>query len=152
MKKTALSFLSAFTLIELLVVITIIGVLSTMILNAGRGVQNKSYRARAQAEISAMGSALESFKADMGDYPTGSNVASVSANNNYLLTNLMPSVNKVYFEFKRGMTNASGNIVDPWAQAYGYCYPGSVDRSGTNFFDLWSQAGSANTNSWIKNW
>jgi len=65
----------------------------------------------------------------------------------------MPSTGKVYFEFNKGMTNVSGsatNIVDPFGEQYGYVYPGTMN--GSNFFDLWSRAGSTNTNAWITNW
>jgi len=51
------------------------------------------------------------------------------------------------------MTNASGYFQDPFGNSYGYQYPGDVNRSGTNFYDLWSTANKpANSNAWIKNW
>jgi hypothetical protein len=67
----------------------------------------------------------------------------------------MPATGKVYFEFKKAMTNTNG-IVDPFGTTYGYQYPGAATNSGTNFFDLWSTAGSttaaSNAPKWIKNW
>jgi hypothetical protein len=62
---------------------------------------------------------------------------------------------KVYFEFDKKMTNPAGNIVDPFGATYRYQYPGNVDRSGTNFFDLWStgkKINETNEANWIKNW
>src|SRR5213078_3464989 len=59
----------AFTLIELLVVIAIIIILAGLILTTSGYVQRKGARARAETEIAAMSSALESYKADNGIYP-----------------------------------------------------------------------------------
>ena len=68
---------------------------------------------------------------------------------------LSPSTGKVYFEFSKGMTSSSG-IVDPFGTVYYYQYPGNSNYSGTNFFDLYSTAGSStdptNLVKWIKNW
>jgi general secretion pathway protein G len=147
--------LQAFTLIELLVVMAIIAILAGLVLSTAGFVQRKAATSRAEAEIKALEAALESYKADMGDYPTGTNggtnVTAPSSGNNFLLVALYPSTGKVYFEFSKSMTNGS-NIVDPFGEQYGYMYPGSSNRNGSNFFDLWSRAGGTNTNAWIKNW
>jgi len=149
-----------FTLIELLVVMAIIAILAGLILSTAGYVQKKGATSRAEAEVAALSAALESFKADMGDYPaitngsptaTTVNPGSSDANSRILMTNLMPlTTGKVYFEFNKGMTNAGGAIVDPFGNRYGYMYPGTM--SGSNFFDLWSTVGTTNTNAWIKNW
>ena len=146
-----------FTLIELLVVITIIGILAALVLQTAGYVQKKAARSRAEAEIAALSTALESYKADKGDYPRDTNTAP-STGNAFLRAALAPSSGKVYFEFSKGMgTNADFSatnqaILDPFGEGYGYQYPGDTARSGINFFDLWSRAGTANTNQWIKNW
>ena len=87
--------------------------------------------------MAALTVALENYRADNGDYPQGTNVNGVNApaSNSFLLSSLMPSTGKVYFEFNKSMTNAS-NVVDPFGENYGYQYPGDEKRSGTNFFDL----------------
>jgi prepilin-type N-terminal cleavage/methylation domain-containing protein len=159
-----------FTLIELLVVIAIIAILAALVLQTAGYVQRKGATSRAEAEVAALSAALESYKADMGDYPTGTNgsdtgTASPGTNNAFLRAALAPDgsnslnpLNKVYFEFAKGMgnsTNVSATnqpVLDPFGEGYGYQYQGSPNRSGTNFFDLWSRAGSTNTNAWIKNW
>jgi len=135
-----------FTLIELLIVITIIAVLASLVLAASRSVQNKGSRSRAEAEIAAVAAALESYKADNGDYPYGTNSLA-------LVTNLMPSSGKVYFEFKAKATNSSG-WADPFGDNnYGYAYTNGSPNNGINNYDLWSYAGNrTNSNSWIKNW
>jgi len=149
---------SAFTLIELLVVIAIIAILAGLILSTAGGIQKKAARSRAESEIAAMSAALESYKADNGDYPTAANSGT---NDSSLYAALCPATNttnistKVYFEFSKGMLGSAG-IVDPFGTAYYYQYPGSSNYSGTNFFDLYSTAGtSTNTTNqvkWIKNW
>jgi len=156
-KDLASGKLPGFTLIELLVVMAIIAILAALVLSTAGYVQKKGATSRAEAEIAALSAALESYKADMGDYPTGTNGSATATTaptngNNFLLTNLMPPTGKVYFEFRKGMTNTSGNIIDPFGEQYGYMYPGNANRNGSNFFDLWSRVSSTNTNAWIKNW
>jgi len=138
-----------FTLIELLIVIAIIAILASLVLAAAGSVQKKGARSRAESEIAAVAAALESYKADNGDYPSNSTAGSLS-----LVTNLMPPSGggKVYFEFKSKFTNSSG-WVDPFGYNYNYIYTNGAPNNGTNNYDLWSTAGnSANTNAWIKNW
>ncbi|HEY5705377.1 MAG TPA: prepilin-type N-terminal cleavage/methylation domain-containing protein [Terrimicrobiaceae bacterium] len=144
----------AFTLIELLVVIAIIAILAGLILSTAGYIQKKGAMSRAEAEIAALSVALENYKADNGDYPHGNNVAGdgMPANNGFLLSSLMPGAGKVYFEFNKSMTNAAGNVVDPFGENYGYQYPGDTDRSGTDFFDLFSRCASSDPRQWKVNW
>lgn len=138
-----------FTLIEILIVISIIAILASLVLSAAGFVQKKGARNRAEAEIAAIGAALESYKADNGDYPSNS----ISTNNTNLVTALMPTNgSKVYFEFKtKFLTN--GNILDPFGNNYNYLYTNGSPNNGTNNYDLWSTAGGSSvTNTWIKNW
>ncbi len=161
-----------FTLIELLVVITVIAILAGLVLQTAGYVQKKAARSRAEAEIAALSAALESYKADMGDYPAGANgnpsiTTATGTANAFLRAALAPSTEKVYFEFSKGMgtntttlsSETSQAILDPFGEGYGYYYtnsaagaPNAGIRSGTNFFDLWSRSGTTNTNQWIKNW
>ncbi|MDB6146931.1 MAG: bacterial ral secretion pathway protein g signature [Spartobacteria bacterium] len=60
----------AFTILELLIVISIIIVLAGLTLATMGYVQKKGARSRAETEIAAISTALESYKADNGVYPT----------------------------------------------------------------------------------
>ena len=133
---------------ELLIVIAIIAILASLVLAAAGSVQKKGARSRTEAEIAALGAALESYKADNGDYPSNS----LANNSAALVTTLMPSSGKVYYEFKtKSLTN--NNFLDPFGSSYNYRYPGLPNQSGTNNYDLWSTAGGSTvTNTWIKNW
>jgi prepilin-type N-terminal cleavage/methylation domain-containing protein len=143
-----------FTILELIIVIAIIAILAGLILSTAGYVQKKGASSRAQTEIAALTVALENFKADHGDYPRGTNTNGTAppTGNTFLLTNLMPTNGKVYFEFNKSMTNANGNVVDPFGENYGYQYPGDTNRSGTYFFDLFSRCASSDTNQWKANW
>jgi general secretion pathway protein G len=150
-KKILRPPVGGFTLIELLIVIAIIAILAALVLAAAGGVQKKGARSRAEGEIAALEAALESFKADNGDYPSNS-VPNSSAS---LVTNLMPTNGgKVYYEFKSKWLNGN-NYLDPFGYSYNYIYTNGSPNNGTNNYDLWSTAGnSSDTNSqhWIKNW
>ena len=142
---------SAFTLVELLIVIAIIAILASLVLAAASSVQKKGARSRAEGEIAALEAALESFKADNGDYPTNS----ISNSSASLVNNLMPTNGgKVYYEFKSKWLSGT-NYLDPFGYSYNYIYTNGSPNNGTNNYDLWSTAGnSSDTNAkhWIKNW
>lgn len=144
-----------FTLIELLVVIAIIAVLASLVLAAAGSVQKKGARSRAEAEIKAVEAALESYKADNGDYPTNS-FGSGSPNLVAALMNTNTAGSKIYFEFKFKNIDKvikPGSYLDPYGNPYEYTYTNGSPNNGTNNYDLWSTAGgSTNTNAWIKNW
>lgn len=180
MKKRRFPF-AGFTLIELLVVVAIIAILASLALGTAGYIQRKAATSRAEAELQAIATALESYKADMGDYPMMTNVdltrgwVDPPLTNNYILrmalgpktTNELNPSGKIYFEFTKGMgtmpqdpfaTNQS--FLDAFGESWGYHYTtngigGTGSRmNGTNsgIYDLWSRAGTTNTAQWIKNW
>jgi general secretion pathway protein G len=156
-----------FSLIELLVVVAIIAILAGLILQTAGYVQNRAARSRAQTEIAAISAALESYRADYGDYPRWTNNAPGSANMLFralVLSNAsLNPLGKVYLDAPASIlktpnqpNSTTNELFDPFGQPYEYRYPGDSNRNGSNFFDLWSHAG-VNTNAtnaprWEKNW
>ena len=127
----------AFTLIELLVVVAIIAILAALTLSTLGYVNKKSAISRAQAEVAALSSAIERYKLDAGSYPSSAAV---------LFTNLCGG-SRVYFEPTPSMVGTNAGVVqfnDPWGTAYGY-------SNLTTYFELWSTAGGAASNNWIRN-
>jgi len=160
--------LRGFTLLELLTVITIIIILAGLILAGAGFAQQKAARDRASAEIAALSVALESYKADNGEYPrsaltdamaitvtTGSGAKNVSLflykelSGDRVVDRKTDADAKRYFEFKPDMLiPATGTtveyITDPFGNAYGYStiYAATSGTSGNNpTYDLWSTAG-----------
>lgn len=60
---------AGFTLIELLTVMAILAILASITITVGRGVQERARIARAKADLAVLAAALESYKAQHGDYP-----------------------------------------------------------------------------------
>ena len=60
---------SAFTLIELLLVLVILAVLASIVVVNFGSVNRKKDEAKVKTDISNLDTALEMYKADMGDYP-----------------------------------------------------------------------------------
>jgi len=139
----------AFTIVELLIVIAIILALAGLILATSGYIQTKSKRSRAEAEIAALSTALENYKADNGIYATDTangttntldsrtmfNPASVqyAAASLFLYKELSGDAagsrvptGKSYFSFKPNMlfpkdqTQAVTAIADPFGYSYGY--------------------------------
>jgi len=102
---------SGFTLIELMVVILIIGLLATIVVQNLKGATDKAKRIKAQADISALKTALDRYYLDNGSYPSSDQglTALVSA----------PQNGKVPADYPLG-----GYIEkipnDPWGNAYVY--------------------------------
>src|ERR1043166_3361044 len=59
----------SFTLVELIVVLTIIFVLTGLVFTAAGYIQKKGARSRTESEMAALGSAVENYKSDNGNYP-----------------------------------------------------------------------------------
>ncbi|HWE04596.1 MAG TPA: type II secretion system major pseudopilin GspG [Tepidisphaeraceae bacterium] len=126
---------SAFTLIELLLVLVILAVLASIVVVNFGSVNRKKDEAKVKTDISNLDTALEMYKADMGDYPPSlDGLIAPPGNAN---TWHGPYV-------KRGMPQ------DPWGHAYIYVYPGQHLANG---FDLSSQGdGHGGTTEGLDNW
>ena len=127
----------AFTLIELLAVVAVITILAGITLAALGGVNEKAARDRARTEIAAIANALESYRAQRGDYPParGSSVpySDIAA----------------YLQISGGAVQG-GQLTDPYGNPYVYILPGQRNPAS---FDLFSQGKDrSDTNKFIGNW
>lgn len=145
-----------FTLIELLVVVTIIAILAGLTLSTMGYVQSKGAKSRAEAEVAALSAAIDAYKLDNGDYPPMDSINATTA----VYSNLCPTgAGKVYFEPTAGMVYTNSKpyyFIDPWGTAYVYKTGAAATYNSSNFFDLYSTAGTSNNPinepKWIKNW
>jgi general secretion pathway protein G len=139
--RRSLTAVSAFTLIELLAVIAIIAILAAMTVGISKYAWTKAGTSRAQAEIAAMETALESYKLDVGQYPASAPTRANATNNATLYTALAGG-SKKYMTFKPDQLRVSGtitNVIDPFGTPYAY-FRSSDPSLVTNVvtFDLWS--------------
>lgn len=167
----------AFTVVELLVVMTIILVLAGLLFATAGYVQGKGARSRAEAEIAAISTALDNYRADHGIYPRDARTdalkprdpdpATYAPASLHLYDQLAGATDgsrrptaKLYFTFKPNQlspTDETQNVAfirDPFGNSYGYstaCQLSSADGYNPTF-DLWSTAGDAVQARWIKNW
>jgi prepilin-type N-terminal cleavage/methylation domain-containing protein len=62
-----------FTLIELLIVIVILGILAAIVVFAVQNLSSTSAKASCQSDFKTVETGMEAYKAQMGQYPSGSN-------------------------------------------------------------------------------
>lgn len=101
-----------FTLLELLVVLVIIGLLAGYVGPRFFAQIGKSETKTAQAQIAALGKALDTFRLDVGRYPTTSEGLAVL----HLRPTSEPRWSGPYLQ--------KGAPLDPWGKAYIYQAPG----------------------------
>ena len=137
---TPAASLQGFTLIELLVTITVIALLAGLTLAAVGGVNQKSYRDKAKAEIAAICNALEQYKSVNDSYPAASsgNIVPFSSSGNATI--------QPFFIANTISTNSSGQLTDPYGNAYKYQLPGTQNPAS---FDVWTTDSKGNI---IGNW
>jgi general secretion pathway protein G len=135
---------AAFTLIELLVVITIIGILAGLTIATIGGVQKNSARNKAKTEVEALSQAIENYKIEMGSYPPETPETALF---NELTGSGTLNRTKVYFEPPKSMYTNS-RFIDPWGNFYTYEVDSPVN---VGMFDIYSTAGQADANLYIRN-
>ena len=133
----------AFTLIELLVTITVIAILAGITLAAMGGVNQKATRDQAKAEVTAISNALEQYKSVNDSYPAAGGNSTVPFAETGATIRPFYIANKV-------QTNSSGQLQDPYGNAYQYLIPGTKNPAS---FDVWSTGkSSSDSTDDIGNW
>jgi general secretion pathway protein G len=138
--KTAPRRFAAFTLIELLVVVTIIAILAGLTLAISGGANQKAAMDKARAEVTAIANALEQYKIANDSYPAA------GGNGTVPIATIRP-----FYQAAQIQTNSSGQLEDPYGNAYQYRSPGTRNPAS---FDVFSRGrdGSQNTTDDIGNW
>lgn len=107
---------AGFTLLELLVVMVIIGLLASYVGPRFFEQVGKSETKAARAQIDAFGKALDTYRLDVGHYPTTEQ-------------GLQALIEKPANEAKWGGPYLQKNVpADPWGQPYRYKAPGDNNR------------------------
>lgn len=128
-----------FTLIELLVVMVILGMLAALVGPQIFGKVGKGKQSAAKTQIEMLGQALDSYRLDVGRYPT------TSEGLNALVTN--PGAQGWDGSYlKKGVPN------DPWQKPYQYQSPGA--HGDYDLFSLGADgaAGGEGENKDVNSW
>jgi len=129
-----------FTLLELLVVMVIIGLLAGYVAPRYFAQLGKSEVKTTQAQINALGKALDHFRLDVGHYPSSEQ-------------GLVALVTKPQNEAKwQGPYLEKAVPLDPWGKPYQYKFPGERSEYDLYSFGTDGQPGGADTAADIGNW
>lgn len=134
-----------FTLIELLVVLVIIGILAGYVGPRIMGHPEEAKRTMASAQISALETAIESYKLDNGVYPSTEQglQALVEA----------PSVGKLPKKWRKGGYMKKGKVPkDPWGNEYVYLSPGTHTDFDIISYGADNESGGEDADQDINNW
>jgi len=129
-----------FTLIELLVVMIIIGLLAALVGPKLFGKVGRSRLQAAKAQIELFGTALDSFRLDVGRYPTSAEGLSALRSN------------------PGGTSNWDGPYLsknipnDPWQNEYAYTSPGSNGEYDIVSYGLDGTSGGEGENQDVVSW
>ena len=128
-----------FTLIELLVVMVILGMLAALVGPQIFGKVGKGKQSAAKTQIEMLGQALDSYRLDIGKYPT------TSEGLNALQTN--PGAQGWDGPYlKKGVPN------DPWQKPYQYQSPGTHGDYDLFSYGLDGAAGGEGENKDVNSW
>jgi type II secretion system protein G len=144
-KMVAPNHARGFTLIELLVVLVIIGILAGYVGPRIMGHPEDAKRTMATAQMSALETALESYKLDNGTYPSTEQglQALVEA----------PSVGKLPARWRKGGYLKKGKVPkDPWGNEYVYLSPGSHNDIDLISYGSDNESGGEDADADVNNW
>lgn len=127
----------AFTLVEMLVVMVVIAILAGIVLSIAGLVQNKAARSRAEAEIKALGSGCDAYKADNGSFPqdpltdgldprTNGSPTSYEASSLYLYKQLTGDLDA------NGRNDPNGATPEPKSYLAEFFKPGNMSVNSTS--------------------
>ncbi|MEM6332664.1 MAG: type II secretion system major pseudopilin GspG [Planctomycetota bacterium] len=139
MKRRPTRHAHGFTLIEIMVVVIVIGILAALIVPSFFGRAGKARAAVAKQQIGTLETAINLFEQDYGRFPQ-------------TLEELTTRPSDVDDDQWTPPSIKSGDLTDPWGNAFVYRYPGQNWA-----FDLMSlgadgQEGGADENADIVNW
>jgi general secretion pathway protein G len=101
-----------FTLVELLVVMVILGLLAALVVPSYLGRERKARAQAAKTQIELLGTALDTFRLDVGRYPTGQEGLAALR----VAPGGLPRWDGPYLKKEVPL--------DPWGRPYGYESPG----------------------------
>ena len=131
-----------FTLIELLVVLVIIGILARYVGPRIMGHPEEAKRTMAAAQISAIETAIESYKLDNGSYPTTEQGLQA------LVTAPAGAA-----KWRKGGYMKKGKVPkDPWGNDYIYLSPGSHSDFDLMSYGADGESGGEDENADVNNW
>ncbi len=136
---------AGFTLIELLVVLVIIGILAGYVGPRIMGHPDDAKRTMAAAQMSALETALESYKLDNGAFPSTEQglQALIEA----------PSVGKLPAKWRKGGYMKKGKVPnDPWGNEYIYLSPGTHTDFDIISYGADNESGGEDADADINNW
>lgn len=130
---------AGFTLVELLIVLVILATLAAIVVPKFSGRTEQARRTAARTQISTFETALDSYEADVGSYPSGADGlrALIEAPSNA--------------QGWRGPYLGKEIPTDPWGNAYTYECPGKHSVGGYDIMSMGAD-GRAGTDDDITNW
>lgn len=146
-----------FTLVELLAVVVIITILATILVGGVTYAMKKADVSKTQAQLEALATALEAFKAEKGYYPPCTSAANVQFQADSGVEKLVLGSAKFSMQSKTGKVFIDfpfeSNIqdyTDAWSNAFKYQCPGTHNAQK---YDLWSTgADASDEDDDITNW
>lgn len=134
----------AFTLLELMIVLVILVLLLAMVGPRLLGTQKKAYIKNTKAQIGIFKTALDSYAAEVGHYP--------STEDGLQALLEAPSDDRAAQKWEGPYLDSDVLPLDPWDNEYQYEYPPTNNRR--DFPDVWSYGpdGEDGTDDDITNW